>query len=119
MPHNHPRAFPQANPNMEIQVEGEEVEISHETFSVEEVLQKNPSLLSEVCKEALHTAPNIFQVELETYPLCPWKRMDPRVAQPQQYRQWFNYNLTPKTWTKYAEDQRKLQERLKEMSAAK
>jgi hypothetical protein len=119
MQHNHPRAYQQVNPSTEIQVEGEEIEINQETLSVEEVLQKNPNLVSEVSVEALHIAPNIFQVELETYPLCPWKRLDPRVTHPQQYRQWFNYNLTPKTWTKYAEDQRKAQERLKEMVQSK
>jgi hypothetical protein len=120
MQHNHPRAYQQpTNPSTEIQVEGEEIEISQETLSVEEVFQRNPNLVNEVSPEALLTAPNIFQVELETYPLCPWKRLDQRVAQPQQYRQWFNYNLTPKTWTKYAEDQRKAQEQLKEMVQSK
>jgi hypothetical protein len=94
-----------------------ELEIVLQEEPVEQALQKNPEFLKEVSLEALRTAPNIFQIEMETYPLCPWKRVDPKNPyMAQQYRQWFNYNLTPKTWTKYAENQRKVQERLKELT---
>jgi hypothetical protein len=92
-----------------------EVEISLDRDPVEEAVEKDPEFKSQVCPKALHEAPNIFQIDLETYPLCPWKRLDPRTVHPQQYRQWFNYNLTPKTWTKYSESQKRVQVRLKEL----
>jgi hypothetical protein len=100
--------------------EEEETEIILQEDPVAEAFQKNPEFLKEVSLEALQTTPNIFQVEMETYPLCPWKRVDPKNPfSAQLYRQWFNYNLTPKTWTKYAENQRKVQAHLNELLANK
>jgi hypothetical protein len=97
-----------------------ELEIVLQEEPVEQALQKNPEFLKKVSEEALRTAPNIFQIEMETYPLCPWKRVDPKNPfTAQQYRQWFNYNLTPKTWTRYAENQKKVQERLRELTINK
>jgi hypothetical protein len=92
-----------------------EVEIGQSENPVEVALEKNPNFLEEVCPGALQESPNIFQIDLETYPLCPWKRLDPKTAHPQQFRQWFNYNLTPKTWIRYAEDQKKVQAHLSEL----
>jgi hypothetical protein len=104
------------NNNQEGVEDEEEVEIILQEDPVEGALQKNPEFLKVVSQEAIQTTPNIFQIEMETYPLCPWKRVDPKNPfSAQLYRQWFNYNLTPKTWTKYAENQRKVQVRLNEL----
>jgi hypothetical protein len=92
-----------------------EVEIGQGGNPVEEALARNPNFLNETCPESLRTTPNIFQVDLETYPLCPWKRLDPKTAHPHQFRQWFNYNLTPRTWTRYAEEQKKVQAQLNDL----
>jgi len=103
-----------------VQQEEEEVEITLQEDPVEVALQENPEFLKGVSVEGLQTTPNIFQIEMETYPLCPWKRVDPKNPYTaQQYRQWFNYNLTPKTWTKYAENQKRVQVRLNELSREK
>jgi len=114
IPQHRPSHFQQGPQIVESQGE-EEVEIGQSENPVEAALQKNPEFLSEVSLESLRLTPNIFQIDLETYPLCPWKRLDPKTAHPQQFRQWFNYNLTPKTWTRYAEDQRRVQAHLNEL----
>ena len=118
-PQHRPNQY-QQGPQVQSQSQGEEeVEIGQSENPVEAALEKNPNFLSEVCPEALRTTPNIFQIDLETYPLCPWKRLDPKTAHPQQFRQWFNYNLTPKTWTKYAGDQKRVQAHLSELNQNK
>jgi septum formation topological specificity factor MinE len=117
-PKNQSHPHPENSQEEKAVVVEEELEIVLQEDPVEQALQKNPDFLKEVSEEALHIAPNIFQIEMETYPLCPWKRVDPKNPyMSQQYRQWFNYNLTPRTWTRYAESQKKVQERLKELMA--
>jgi hypothetical protein len=82
---------------------------------VAEAKQINPRFLETVDKSAVSSAePNVFQIDQEMYPLGAWKRVDPRTATRQQYSQWFNYGLTPRTWAQYAQLQRKIQQRLKE-----
>jgi hypothetical protein len=82
---------------------------------VAEAKQINPKFLETVDKNAVNSVePNVFQIDQEMYPLGAWKRVDPRLATRQQYSQWFNYGLTPRTWAQYAQMQRKIQQRLKE-----
>jgi hypothetical protein len=82
---------------------------------VAEAKQINPKFLETVDRNAVNSAePNVFQIDQEMYPLGAWKRVDPRTATRQQYSQWFNYGLTPRTWAQDAQMQRKIQQKLKE-----
>lgn len=44
-------------------------------------------------------APNVFNVPLATYAFQPWGNRHPNLSQ------WFNYGLTPATWTAYCQQQ--------------
>jgi len=52
--------------------------------------------------------PSIFDVPLSAYNMQPWLNRNANL------QQWFNYGLTPETWTLYANRQLYLYERLKE-----
>lgn len=101
--------FPALGENSEVEILNDE-EVDH----VAEALQTNPQFLQSVDASAVNSAePNVFQIDQEMYPLAAWKRVDARAATSQQYKQWFNYGLTPKTWAQYAQRQRKVQQNLK------
>jgi hypothetical protein len=92
-----------------------EVEItqSEDVDHVAEALQTNPHFLKTVDESAVSTSePNVFQIDQEMYPLAAWKRIDARVANSQQYKQWFNYGMGPKTFASYAAQQRTVQKNL-------
>jgi hypothetical protein len=44
-------------------------------------------------------APTVFTVPLDAYAFQPWFNHHPQLSQ------WFNYGLTPATWTTYAKVQ--------------
>lgn len=46
--------------------------------------------------------PSPFEVSLNSYSLHPWTSRNADVSQ------WFNYGLTPTTWTEYAVQQTRL-----------
>ena len=111
-----PRQEQQESQGPLAQGEGSEVEIlnDEEADHVGEALQINPQFLQSVDASAVNSAePNVFQIDQEMYPLAAWKRVDARTATSQQYKQWFNYGLMPKTWAQYAQKQRKVQASLK------
>jgi len=124
-PQGHPQGHPQVYQQVQHQQGGQleeqgleegDLEISaSDADHVAEAKQINPRFLETVDKSAVSSAePNVFQIDQEMYPLGAWKRVDPRTATRQQYSQWFNYGLTPRTWAQYAQLQRKIQQRLKE-----
>jgi hypothetical protein len=101
--------YPAPSGESEVEILNDE-EVDH----VGEALQTNPNFMQSVDASAVNSAePNVFQIDQEMYPLAAWKRVDARLATSQQFKQWFNYGLTPKTWTQYAQKQRKVQASLK------
>ena len=96
----------------------EEVEIQsgEQVDHVEEALQSDPNFLQKVDRDAVNTEePNVFKIDLEVYPLAAWKKVDAKVASPQQFKQWFNYGLTPRTFGAYAAQQKIVQESLQKL----
>ena len=111
------RQYPrEANPEPQSQESEESMEIlASDADHVAEAKQINPRFLETVDPNAVNSEePNVFQIDQEMYPLGAWKKVDPRLATRQQYSQWFNYGLTPKTWAQYAQLQRKIQQQLKQ-----
>ena len=105
--HQYPQAPPQS---VETEVE---ITQSEDVDHVAEALQTNPQFLKTVDESAVRSLePNVFQIDQEMYPLAAWKRIDGRVASSQQYKQWFNYGMGPKTFAAYASQQRTVQKNL-------
>jgi hypothetical protein len=112
---------PQGSQGQQALQSGEtEIEIiqSEDVDHVAEALQTNPQFLRTVDESAVKTSePNVFQIDQEMYPLAAWKRIDARVASNQQFKQWFNYGMAPRTFAAYAAQQRTVQKNLVEAIA--
>lgn len=124
MPHqtrHHPRKnfqaerkrVPEERQNLDEEVE---IQSGEQVDHVQEALQ-DPNFLQKVDRDAVNSEePNVFKIDLEVYPLAAWKKIDPKVASVQNYKQWFNYGLTPRTFGAYAAQQKNVQESLKQIN---